>query len=361
MGNLGDVENMLVSIAINNYNYGSFLTECIDSALNQTYPHLEVIVVDDGSTDDSKQIIESYGDRIISVFKENGGQGSAYNAGFAKTQGDIIIFLDSDDYLYPDTVAKIVQAWIPDTVKVHFRLAMINDDGCMLGGNMPNFLHSGDVTGIIERFGCYGSAPASGNAFSRRVLDRYFPMPEPEWRIAADTYPIFLVPFSGKVVTLEGVGGCYRIHRKKELEGKFVLNNNPSTPSKAVTRSTLSRQLIFEALNAYGLIRSEEFKFEAPAQAKIRLISLRVDAESHPIEKDSLGKCLHIGLVGIWNWPGYPIKAKLIYSFWMLTVALSNQWVAEKAIVWAINVSARPSFLRYFHRCAICKTNVVGV
>lgn len=61
----------LVSIIINNYNYGRFLREAIDSALNQTYPHVEVIVVDDGSTDGSQEIITSYGDRVIPVLKEN--------------------------------------------------------------------------------------------------------------------------------------------------------------------------------------------------------------------------------------------------------------------------------------------------
>ncbi len=73
----------LVSILINNYNYGRFLSKAIDSALNQEYQNIEVIVVDDGSTDDSRKIIESYGERIKPVLKENGGQASAFNAGFS--------------------------------------------------------------------------------------------------------------------------------------------------------------------------------------------------------------------------------------------------------------------------------------
>ena len=64
----------LASILINNYNYGRFLGKAIDSALSQTYENLEVIVVDDGSTDGSLEIIASYGDRISSVLKKNGGR-----------------------------------------------------------------------------------------------------------------------------------------------------------------------------------------------------------------------------------------------------------------------------------------------
>jgi glycosyltransferase involved in cell wall biosynthesis len=93
-------QNPLVSIIINNYNYGRFVREAIDSGLNQTYSHKEVIVVDDGSTDDSREIIASYGNGITSVLKENGGQASAFNAGFAVSQGDIICFLDADDIFY---------------------------------------------------------------------------------------------------------------------------------------------------------------------------------------------------------------------------------------------------------------------
>ena len=90
---------MLVSIIINNYNYARFLRAAIDSALGQSYASIEVLVVDDGSTDQSRAIIDSYGDRVKSILKKNGGQASALNAGFAQCQGDIVIFLDADDVL----------------------------------------------------------------------------------------------------------------------------------------------------------------------------------------------------------------------------------------------------------------------
>ena len=84
----------LVSIIINNYNYGRFLAAAIDSALTQSYAQTEVIVVDDGSTDDSHAILASYGARITPVLTANGGQASAFNAGFARGRGDIVIGQD---------------------------------------------------------------------------------------------------------------------------------------------------------------------------------------------------------------------------------------------------------------------------
>jgi glycosyltransferase involved in cell wall biosynthesis len=92
----------LASILINNYSYARFLDETINSALSQNYPRKEIIVVDDGSTDNSREIISRYGDRIIPIFKENGGQASAVNAGVARCHGDILCFLDSDDFFWPD-------------------------------------------------------------------------------------------------------------------------------------------------------------------------------------------------------------------------------------------------------------------
>src|SRR3954469_17707313 len=99
----------LVSIIIDNYNYGRFIGDAIDSALAQTYANKEVIVVDDGSTDNSREIINGYSGRIQSVFKNNGGQSSALNAGFAASHGDVVYFLDADDVLFPDAVENVIR------------------------------------------------------------------------------------------------------------------------------------------------------------------------------------------------------------------------------------------------------------
>ena len=76
---------------------GAISARRIDSALQQSYPYVEVIVVDDGSTDASLAIILSYNDRMIPILQANGGQAAAFNAGFARSRGDVVIFLDSDD------------------------------------------------------------------------------------------------------------------------------------------------------------------------------------------------------------------------------------------------------------------------
>jgi glycosyltransferase involved in cell wall biosynthesis len=90
-----------VSVIIPAYNHAPYLRAAIDSALAQTYAPHEVIVVDDGSTDETPQILASYGDRIRAIRQPNGGVASARNAGIAAASGDYLAFLDSDDLWEP--------------------------------------------------------------------------------------------------------------------------------------------------------------------------------------------------------------------------------------------------------------------
>ncbi|HUR30708.1 MAG TPA: glycosyltransferase family A protein, partial [Saprospiraceae bacterium] len=116
-----------VSIIISSYNYVLFVRDAIESVIHQRYSDFEIIVVDDGSTDGSPEIIAGYGNEITFIPKENGGQASALNAGFKASRGSIIIFLDSDDLLYPDAVANAVTSFAePEVVKTHWLLHEID-------------------------------------------------------------------------------------------------------------------------------------------------------------------------------------------------------------------------------------------
>ena len=145
-------ENPKTSIIINNYNYGRFLADAIESALAQTYQNTEIIVVDDGSTDESRDLIGRYGNRIIAVLKGNGGQASAYNAGFAVATGDIVCFLDSDDTLSETAMTEAAAAFQDSQlVKVEWQLEIMdaprsNDrryrTGEAAAGSRPSRAHS---------------------------------------------------------------------------------------------------------------------------------------------------------------------------------------------------------------------------
>ena len=185
----------LVTTLINNYNYGRFLGEAIDSALNQSYPHIEVVVVDDGSTDNSRQVIAGYGDLIVPVLKENGGQASTFNAGFAASHGDIICFLDSDDVFLPEKLAEVVKAFAssPDLGWCFHRLRHVDmDSGAVLALSPGITSAVCDFRSILKkrkraRLPIPGPA-TSGLCFTRALLKQILPMPEAEATTLNDMY-----------------------------------------------------------------------------------------------------------------------------------------------------------------------------
>jgi len=101
----------LVSVVIPNYNYQRYLGKAIDSALGQGYPRLEVVVVDDGSTDGSRAVISAYDDRVRPCFQENCGLPAARNRGIERAEGKFLLFLDADDWLLPGGVAALVEGF----------------------------------------------------------------------------------------------------------------------------------------------------------------------------------------------------------------------------------------------------------
>src|ERR1700743_1922475 len=173
---------MLISIVINNYNYGRFLGNAIESALAQDHPAIEVIVVDDGSTDNSKDVIATFGEKIIPIFKDNGGQGSAVNAGFSVTHGEVVIFLDADDTLMPHCCSTIAGMWRDDVVKVQFNLEVVDIQGkptSRFWAKRP--LPNGQMMEQVLQHGDYPSMPMSGNAFHRKYLEQIMPMRAEKW------------------------------------------------------------------------------------------------------------------------------------------------------------------------------------
>ncbi len=102
--------NDIVSIIIPVYNTEKYLEECLESALNQAYNEIEIIAVDDGSTDNSLNILKKYSDKIKIISKENGGTASALNAGIKNMKGEWFKWLSADDILYPNAVLELINA-----------------------------------------------------------------------------------------------------------------------------------------------------------------------------------------------------------------------------------------------------------
>jgi len=108
---------MKISVITPSYNQGHFIKETIDSVLDQEIPELEFIVMDGGSNDDTIQVLESYGNKITWKSEKDRGQTHAINKGLELATGDIICYLNSDDYFLPDTLIKVIKAFEEPGVK----------------------------------------------------------------------------------------------------------------------------------------------------------------------------------------------------------------------------------------------------
>ncbi len=327
-----------VDIVVNNFNYGRYVAAAIDSALAQSHPHVTVIAVDDGSTDGSHEILREYSGRVELVFKENGGQASAVNAGFARCTGEVVIFLDADDVLLPDAAALVAAAFAgdPGVAKVQYRMEVIDRDGRPVGVVKPTPhlpLPEGDVRRAELTFPFdLVWLPMSGTAFRADVLRRILPVPENEYPVCgADWYLVHLATLLGTVRSLDDIAACYRVHGTNRYEPQ----------SASLDLDHVRHGLVHAAATTHALTRlAEEVGLELPyarilsvADLSNRLVSLKLDRYRHPIPTDSLGSLLLDGTRAAARRAdvGWPLK--LLYVGWFTVMTVAPRRVAERVAV----------------------------
>jgi glycosyltransferase involved in cell wall biosynthesis len=276
---------MSVSIVINNYNYGRFLDEAIRSALEQKEPALEVIVVDDGSTDNSRAIIESFGSRVTAIYQENGGQAAAFNTGIRAANGDWVWLLDADDCLKPDAVRKARGLIEPGVSRIAMGMERIDSPGHHIDIQLPNggINLTGSLRDLILEHGGLPSVPTSGNLFSREALLTISPVPEASFRICADAYLFVMSAKCGLTKLDSSVVACYRVHGGNNFFRMNMLARDP----KALTRELDNVMLTLGLLENYGqtLSKTDGRKirsFWVGDQVLLAVLRAKIAHISHP-------------------------------------------------------------------------------
>ena len=346
---MSSTDNRKFSIIINNYNYEAFLGQAIDSALAQTYPNVEVVVVDDGSKDKSVDIIRSYGDRIVPVIKQNGGQASAINAGFEASSGDVILLLDADDYFFPNAVETIAAAWRDDVAQAQSRLNLVDGDENYLDLHpAPEIkFDSGDVTSLLLVKGRYNTTVTSGVCFGRDVLDAIMPIPEEEFRISADGYLVATAPFYGNILSNETPIGARRKH-----------NNNSWSFSSAALKIQQFRKSFEHDFLRYKYLRktAEAQGYDVKAELGLadylhvqdRLAYLRLSPDDYPIYSDSRYALSLKGAGAILKHTSFPWKRKIVLCFWFLWLGFAPAALAKTSVKWRFIGQSRPASVDAF-------------
>lgn len=212
-------EYPLISVIIPAYNCGHFIGAAIESVLRQTYPEefMEVIVVDDGSTDNTADILRRFGERIIRIHQENRGIASARNRGIAVAKGEVVTFIDADDLWHADRLEKVVNAFLKNerTGIVYHPIELLDSDGHIVCENFLGALGyceglRGDVTRdiITGRIFCGGSS----FAFRKAILKKVFPLPE-DIKRGVDYYMTVLASCDSIAEYIPEVLGAYRSRR----------------------------------------------------------------------------------------------------------------------------------------------------
>jgi glycosyltransferase involved in cell wall biosynthesis len=321
----------LATIVIVNYNYERFIAAAIDSALEQSYKPLEVIVVDDGSTDGSRKIIAPYGERIRVVLQENGGQGAAYNAGWLAARGAFVLFLDSDDVLAKDAMQKVVCAFEhSNAVKVQFYLRQVDRELKPLGYLLPSYdFSSMDPRKQIAAYGYYVSPPASGNAYRKSFLDEIMPIADVElYRQATDGYTTGLAGMAGEIVSIAEILGFYRVHGDnyggeggvksvRQLHHMFMRD--------------IKRERSQHAFNEhFNFNFPEDCSRYCPGHTKLRLLSRRLLPHEHPVKSDTVGNLLQCGLLSAVRFPHLKPHQRLVVGIGFLALGLMPRWLLRR-------------------------------
>lgn len=271
-----------LAVIITCYNYESFVERAIRSVLDQASDDCEIVVVDDGSTDGSWEVISRCGTTAFKI--ENSGQRAACLFALDRTRAPFILFLDADDELKPGALAAIIGLLDPALAKLQFSLTQIDAQGNVIGGPLSpleTFRSRGELARRVLKTGVYRTPPTSGNVFRRDLCEF---LREVDYDRAVDGVILFAAPFLGDVVSISDELGRYRIHDRNDSG----LGREPDVDSLArdinrfVARTDHLRKIVARLSPGEELVnprdafffRERSFYFEIVSGRRPRIASL---------------------------------------------------------------------------------------
>jgi glycosyltransferase involved in cell wall biosynthesis len=332
----------LVSIIITNHNYERYLERSIASALAVDWPALEVIVVDDGSTDRSRDVIETFVPQgIKKLYILNRGQARAAEQGYYLSRGERIIFLDSDDVLDPSIVREGARIIKPGWSMIQFRMRVIDESGNPVNRTFPKYRTDTNPESIrhwATATGSYPTPPTSGNMLARSFLEKIFPLEE-GMDSAIDSYFISTAPFLGDVLTSHKPLVNYRVH------GRNVCAQDTLDVSKIVRdlcRHVASSRYSARVAAAHGIeIAPNRWRYSF-YNLGMRIASLRLARARHPLQDDRLRNCIKDMSYALVKPQGLTPLRHGVMFIWLLGIAVAPTSLARLLVSWRFALKSRP-------------------
>jgi glycosyltransferase involved in cell wall biosynthesis len=310
-----------LSVIIANYNYERYVGQAIESALALDWPDVEVVVIDDGSTDGSRSVIGRFADRVTVIEQENSRQRVAHNRGLAASTGDVVVFLDSDDVLHPSLPREISLVWHQGVSKVQCQVERIGASGRPLGSVVPELRRSpgpAEIRHWIDTTTAYPTPPCSGNAYARDFLEQIFPLDE-SCDDFSDSACLVAAPYFGDVVTIARPLVGYRVHETNDSD----LLADPSRFAREVERALWRHRYAHRVAAERGAPEDERLLFRGRFLLQLRVASLRLQGGATPLPGDGRLRMLRDAVVSPFvPGPEGPRKRVLV-AIWCITVLLS--------------------------------------
>ncbi len=338
-----------ISVIVPSYNYEDYIAICINSVLNQRYKNVELIIVDDCSSDRSRNIIRGYSDQLVRVFHEqNAGHGGAFNSGFLVASGDIIVYLDADDFLNEGALEILAGSYQDDIAMYQYFLDLVDKDGTKFDiyPKREIGLAEGDVTSALCDVGGFLTTVTSGMAFSRLALLNVLPMDANVYRQGGDGYLSVTAPFYGKVKVINKCLASYRQHGDNHSQfeqgvlkrAKWCVTHTQDKFSSLKFHANKQGLPVAEPLGHKNLKYLEQ----------LMVLSLlgNDDDKSNIIKKCEIVTyaLLAISRTGVNN------KHSKIIKLWWKSIGLLPDYFSILLIQWKLEASSRPKFIRSLAR-----------
>ena len=295
-----NMKTPLVTALIDTYNYGHFIEEAIESVISQDFPadQLEILVVDDGSTDDTKERVSKFGKTVQYLHKPNGGQASAFNFGLERANGKFVALLDADDYWLPSKLRKVVEQFEKHPkagLVYHPFCEFVVETGVWRDGPFNEV--SGEVSQDRKKLLLYTACQTSGLTFRTSLVGKLLPLNE-KMIISSDGLLAALIVFLGPIVAIPEPLAVYRIHGSnlyyQSSKGIDRIRQSRRIEALKILLDEMDKWLVGHGYNLrqsevlafrkrwHHLYESEEFLLEPPGRLRFFWYLLRAMRNMNP-------------------------------------------------------------------------------
>jgi glycosyltransferase involved in cell wall biosynthesis len=340
-------KELTLSVIIPNYNYADYVGIAIRSALDVRWPKVEVIVVDDGSTDNSPEIIAAFADDVTIVSQANAGQMPSCVNGFGRSSGDVVIFLDSDDVLHPEVMTEIASVWSEAASKFQFQMRVIDAGGNPTGSILPQYVIHPTPQNMREwatTAGAYPTPPGSGNAYPRWFVERVFSFKSDFVDRAPDSYLLAAAPACGDVITIAKPLVDYRVHGQNH--GAFLYLDD-SRFAREVDLALRRHKFFAEIGSSVGLPVAAEALKRSLTFLCLRTASFALRPDIHPISQES-SACILVDAVKALSYPqGFSYSQRISLFSWALCVLFGPRSFRRALVSWRYVPNERPEWMKF--------------